>query len=181
MPPPNAKTLMALGLGATLLLAATLSPAEARDKVQQSDMQDYCKHRAAEKLGVRARDVLTLPVEKDSRDYVVYGQYPTRGSDVTTFSCAFGSNRKFDDVRIDEAGGRGRGDEVVARGDMGRYCAGEASAAFGVRPQDILTLPVERDGAGYVVYGQYPPDGRHVTLFECHYDGSGAFDTVYRN
>jgi hypothetical protein len=49
------------------------------------------------------------------------------------------------------------------------------------RPQNILTLPLERDPRGFVVYGQYPPDGTNVTLFECHYSASGAFQTVFKN
>ncbi len=61
----------------------------------------------------------------------------------------------------------------VAVKDMQRYCQGEASAKFGERPQDILTLPVERDHGMYSVYGQYPPEGQDVTLFICTFNAQG--------
>lgn len=69
----------------------------------------------------------------------------------------------------------------VGVGSMAKFCQGEASARFNQRPQEILTLPVERDGGGYTVYGQYPPDGNRVTTFECHFDSSGVFRRVARN
>lgn len=61
----------------------------------------------------------------------------------------------------------------VAVKDMQRHCQGEASAKFGERPQDILTLPVERDHGMYTVYGQYPPSGSKVTLFICTFNAQG--------
>ncbi|MEA3277490.1 MAG: hypothetical protein U9Q81_19840 [Pseudomonadota bacterium] len=69
---------------------------------------------------------------------------------------------------------------AVSEADMPAYCRGEASAAFGVRPQDLLTLPVERSANGYSVYGQYPPEGSDVTTFECRFNGAGAFTGVNR-
>lgn len=76
--------------------------------------------------------------------------------------------------------GSGGSGQVVAQQDMGRYCAGEASGAFGVRPQEISTLPLERSGGQFIVYGQYPPDGTNVTTFQCYFDGSGRFVRVER-
>lgn len=61
----------------------------------------------------------------------------------------------------------------VAVKDMQRHCQGEASAKFGQRPQNILTLPVERDHGMYTVYGQYPPEGSKVTLFICTFNAEG--------
>jgi hypothetical protein len=69
----------------------------------------------------------------------------------------------------------------VSVGNMARFCQGEASAMFKQRPQEILTLPVERDGGGFTVYGQFPPEGSRVTTFECHFDSSGVFKRVARN
>jgi len=69
----------------------------------------------------------------------------------------------------------------ISVGQMARYCQGEASAAFHRKPQDILTLPVERNGGGFTVYGQFPPDGAKVTTFECRFDSSGAFRRVARD
>ena len=69
----------------------------------------------------------------------------------------------------------------VSVGSMGKFCQGEASATFGRRPQEILTLPVERTGGGFTVYGQFPPEGSRVTTFECRFDSSGAFRRVVRD
>ena len=66
-------------------------------------------------------------------------------------------------------------------GLMAKFCVGEASAMFNLRPQEFSTLPVERDRGGYVVYGEFPADGINVTTFECHFDSSGAFRRVARN
>lgn len=80
---------------------------------------------------------------------------------------------------IPPAGSGGSG-QVVAQQDMGRYCVGEASGAFSVRPQEISTLPLERSGGQYIVYGQYPPDGSNVTTFQCYFDSAGRFIRVER-
>ena len=69
----------------------------------------------------------------------------------------------------------------VSVGVMAKFCVGEASARFGRRPQEFATLPVERDGGGYVVYGEFPVDSPNVTTFECHFDSSGLFRRVARN
>jgi hypothetical protein len=69
---------------------------------------------------------------------------------------------------------------AVSEADMPAYCRGEASSTFGVRPQDLSTLPVERNGSGYWVYGQYPPEGSDVTAFEWRFDSAGVFTDVKR-
>lgn len=68
----------------------------------------------------------------------------------------------------------------VAQGDMPRFCEGEASARFHVSPREILTLPLERTGGGFAVYGQFPPEGRRVTTFVCHFDSTGRLTGVNR-
>lgn len=69
---------------------------------------------------------------------------------------------------------------AVSESDMAAYCRGEASAQFGVRPQDISTLPVERSGSAYIVYGQYD-EGTQTRTFECKFDSQGQFQSVARN
>ncbi len=173
---------LVLLLGAGMSVAAA-APAMAKEVVAEGDMQRYCQGRAAQKFHVSPRDIITLPVESAGNGSVVYGQYPPDGQNVTTFECHFGSNGKWKRVKLTGGGeeSHDRGGDPVAEADMPRFCAGEASAAFGQRPQDILTLPLERDPGGYVVYGQYPPDGSRVTLFECHFNNQGVYQTVYEN
>ncbi len=76
------------------------------------------------------------------------------------------------------AGGGGLAGAGIAVADMGRFCVGEASAAFGQRPQNMATLPVENSGGMYLVYGQYPPDGANVTTFTCTFGADRVFQRV---
>ncbi len=65
--------------------------------------------------------------------------------------------------------------KVVAQPEMAAFCTGEAAAKLGTRPRNILTLPVERSGGKYIVYGQSPADGADVTTFECTFGSDGKY------
>jgi hypothetical protein len=69
---------------------------------------------------------------------------------------------------------------AVSESDMAAYCRGEASAEFGVRPQDITTLPVEKSGTAFTVYGEYA-EGTQTRTFQCKFDGQGQFQSVAAN
>lgn len=173
-----------LAAGAALPAAAPLSRADAREVVARQDLTRYCQGRVAEKFHVSRRDILTRSAERRDDGWVVSGQHPRSGRDVTTFECHFGANGQWKRAVLADGPPPRRDDErgeVVAERDMGRCCDGMAAEAFDQRPQEILTLAVERDPGGYVVYGQFPPEGRHVTTFECHYNARGVFKTVYRS
>ncbi|MFO1060852.1 MAG: hypothetical protein U1E53_28245 [Dongiaceae bacterium] len=171
---------IALGLGAAALLAG--HPALASEKISQGDMPKYCQGKAAAMLGTRPNNVLTLPVERDGDKYIVPGQSPRDGSDVTTFQCRFNSRREFLKVVVtgtpqggSQASGPGK---PVAESEMAKYCQGEAAGLLNTRPVYILTLPVERDNGQYVVPGQSPPEGTQVTTFNCLFDGQRVFQRV---
>jgi hypothetical protein len=106
---------------------------------------------------------------------------------VLTYRCGPPSNRQasfpFRGPRYTPPvpGGRSTNDSTVSRSDMQAYCRGEAAQAFGERPQNIVTLPVEDTGGGYMVPGQYPPDGEYVTTFQCTFGADGTFISVYAN
>lgn len=68
--------------------------------VAEPEMAAFCTGEAAAKLGTRPRNILTLPVEKSGAKYMVYGQSPAEGADVTTFECTFGSDRKYKGIKI---------------------------------------------------------------------------------
>lgn len=68
--------------------------------VAAPDMAKFCVGEAAAKLGTKPRNILTLPVEKSRGKYVVYGQSPAEGSDVTTFECHFGGDGKYTGLKI---------------------------------------------------------------------------------
>ncbi len=74
-----------------------------------------------------------------------------------------------------------QGGERVQMNDMGRYCKGAAAGKFGQRPQDILTMPVERDHDMYTVFGQYPQQGSDVTTFACTFGADGHLVGVDKN
>lgn len=60
---------------------------------------------------------------------------------------------------------------------MPRFCAGEASAKFGVRPQDITTNMAFKSGKGYVSQGYF--DGAGGTkFFNCWFSASGKFQYI---
>lgn len=65
--------------------------------------------------------------------------------------------------------------EHVSQQDMPKYCKGEASAKFHVRPGEIRTLPVERTGDRFKVFGQTPADGENALFFTCAYKSNGKF------
>lgn len=65
--------------------------------------------------------------------------------------------------------------KIVAEPAMASHCAEAVATELGVLMNDVLTLPVERSGGKYHVYGQYPASGQDVRLFECQYDRNKTF------
>ncbi len=94
----NTPLLLRLAL-ATACLVGGAAGAEAKI-VAEPEMAAFCKGEAAAKLGTRPGNILTLPVEKSGGKYIVYGQSPAEGADVTTFECSFGSDRKYKGITI---------------------------------------------------------------------------------
>lgn len=64
---------------------------------------------------------------------------------------------------------------AVAKADMSRYCAGEASAKFGVNPRDITTQNVSQTKGMYEVWGQY---GANAQVFICSFNAERQFLSV---
>lgn len=84
---------------AIVILSATAVPASAK-VVSEPRMASHCAEAAATELGVMMNDVLTLPVERTSGKYHVYGQYPANGQDVTLFECQYDGNKHFLNISI---------------------------------------------------------------------------------
>lgn len=60
---------------------------------------------------------------------------------------------------------------------MPRFCQGEASAKYSVRPQDLTTNMAFKSGNNYVVQGYF--DGANgTTFFNCYFDLNGNFQSV---
>lgn len=60
---------------------------------------------------------------------------------------------------------------------MPRFCQGEASAKFGVRPQDLTTNMAFKSGNNYVVQGNFDgSDG--TTFFNCWFALDGSFSYI---
>ncbi|MBJ3783732.1 SH3 domain-containing protein [Devosia sediminis] len=57
---------------------------------------------------------------------------------------------------------------------MPRFCAGEASAEYGIRPQYITTNIAFQSGNNYVVQGWFDGDGG-TTFFNCYFSLDGRF------
>jgi hypothetical protein len=98
--------------------------------VAEPEMAAFCTGEAAAKLGTRPRNILTLPVEKAGGKYIVYGQSPAEGADVTTFECTFGSDRKYKGIKI-----TGRPAEAGSADDGG------APPAAMARCRDMVGVP----------------------------------------
>lgn len=65
----------------------------------------------------------------------------------------------------------------VSMANMPRFCAGEASARYGVRPQDLTTNMAFKSGNRYVVQGYF--DGSAgTTFFNCWFKLDGSFISV---
>jgi hypothetical protein len=93
--------------------------------VAEPEMAAFCTGEAAAKLGTRPRNILTLPVEKSGGNYVVYGQSPAEGADVTTFECSFGSDRKYKGIKITgRPAGGGSADNAGAPPEAMAACKG---------------------------------------------------------
>jgi hypothetical protein len=60
---------------------------------------------------------------------------------------------------------------------MPRFCAGEASAKFSVRPQDITTNMAFKSGKLYVSQGNYTQGGK-TTFFNCWFSAGGQFQYI---
>lgn len=93
-------TTLLLRLALTTAYAVGAAAAAQAKVVAEPDMAAFCIGEAAAKLGTRPRNILTLPVEKSGGKYIVYGQSPAEGADVTTFECKFGSDRKYRGIKI---------------------------------------------------------------------------------
>jgi hypothetical protein len=68
--------------------------------------------------------------------------------------------------------------KVVAEPEMAAFCTGEAAAKLGTRPRNILTLPVEKSGGKYTVFGQSPAEGADVTTFECMFGADRKYKGI---
>jgi hypothetical protein len=70
--------------------------------------------------------------------------------------------------------------EAIDQSQMEAYCRGEASAAFGTRPTNLTTQPVEFNGQEYLVGGTFDDNGTPA-YFTCRFDAGGGFVSVAMN
>lgn len=68
--------------------------------------------------------------------------------------------------------------KIVSEEAMVSHCAEAAATKLGVMMNDVLTLPAEKTGGKFHVYGQYPASGNNVTTFECVYDSKRNFKSI---
>jgi hypothetical protein len=65
----------------------------------------------------------------------------------------------------------------ISTSDMPRFCAGEASAKYGVRPTEITTNMAFQTGQLYVSQGWFDgPEG--TKFFNCYFQIDGSFISV---
>lgn len=66
----------------------------------------------------------------------------------------------------------------IPESDMPAFCRGEAASKFSISPREISTLPVEREGSNFRVYGQSPAEGSKALFFYCEFNRHREFDKV---
>jgi len=170
----SARLLMASGL--TLAGSAALAA-----PVAEGDMLKYCQGEAASKFDVSPREILTMPLQRSGSGYVVYGQYPQQGSNVTRFECHYSPSRTFQNLTQSGASGGSSGGGTggaVAVADMPRYCQDRAASKFGQNPSNVTTKPAEKNDGRYKVVGHYARPGHNGDKFVCDFDKKGVFQGV---
>jgi len=66
----------------------------------------------------------------------------------------------------------------VSISDMPRFCAGEASARFGVRPTEITVNSAINVGSSYITQGYFDTSDGSSTFFNCYFGPDGSFQSV---
>jgi len=66
----------------------------------------------------------------------------------------------------------------IPEAEMPAFCRGEAAAKFSLSPREISTLPVERVGTNFRVFGQSPAEGSKALFFFCEFNRHKEFDKV---
>ncbi len=87
------------------------------DSVPEYQMQKYCMGMASEELGENPQYISTEPVQRRGSDYVVYGQTPQSGYDVTKFECVFGSRGDYRGVNVTSRGNSNSGGNSYGGGN----------------------------------------------------------------
>jgi hypothetical protein len=123
---------------ATACVVGAAATAQAKI-VAEPEMAAFCTGEAAAKLGTRPRNILTLPVEKSGGKYIVYGQSPAEGADVTTFECSFGSDRKYRGIKIT---GRPAGGESADNGGAPPQAMAACKGMVGVPAKVEVVSPL---------------------------------------
>lgn len=69
------------------------------------------------------------------------------------------------------------GAQIMAASEqyMVRYCKSAVAKEYRVSQGEVRTLPVEKAGRKYEVYGQTPKDGENALFFTCIFDSSSNF------
>jgi len=68
--------------------------------VPEGQMQNYCQGEASAMLNTRPTNISTNPTQRRGTDFIVFGQSPRSGSNVTTFECVFGKRGVFKGVTV---------------------------------------------------------------------------------
>ncbi len=167
-------------LAAGLLIVPT--PGQTETKVPVSQMQKYCQGEASAEFNTRPNNITTFPVEQEGKGHIVRGEVPTSGSYATTFECLFNRHNEYRGIEVtggSDNSGHGSSGRAVPVGQMEKYCQGEASAEFDVRPNYITTYAVEQTRQGHLVRGQAEVSNNNRTDFECAFNRQDEFQGVH--
>jgi hypothetical protein len=166
----------------TIALSGAVHAKENRPNIPEDKMLSHCKGEAAKAFNVQPGEVLTLPVERQNGEYMVYGQTPAEGQNALFFTCSYNKHKEFDWVKMtsDKRSASGTQSERISREEMPRYCSGMASGEFKVNPRYVSTDEAVRESDGtFTVKGQYEYSSTENRRFICKFDEKRHFTKVY--
>ena len=99
------------------------------------------------------------------------------GGDTQEFKWEGGTKVTVTFAGAPASSGGGSAAGAIAVSDMARYCAGEASAKFGVSPRDITMQNAKQTQGMYEVWGQYPAQPS-PQVFICSFNAERKFLSV---
>lgn len=170
--------------GTLLSVGAMTAPitVQAKTEVPVGQMEKYCQGEASAEFDTRPNYITTFRVEQRGKGHVVRGEVPTHGSYSTTFECLFDRHNGYSGIEVTggaDNSGHGSSGRAVSVSQMQKYCQGEASAEFDVRPNYITTEAVEQTRRGHLVRGEAEVGENSYTKFECAFNQQDEFQGVH--
>jgi hypothetical protein len=124
-------------------------PSNSGNSVPQGQMRKYCQGEASAKLDVRPNHIATDDAYRRGGKYIVRGQTPKSGSNVTTFECTFDRDGVFQHVDVKRSADDS-GYESGNSGDIPNSARRKCTDRFGNSPR-VTSVSALRPGYWEVI------------------------------